>query len=790
MAQTTSDPAHETQTVQLKGPDALKQCEEPEWRRKVLKGELETKEGLFAPTGLEKLFDPPPDVSYMPSSPPVHFPPRCRSQGDNSHVSSNERFSPICVTPYVTAKGKFGFSTKSPWVPSEPSSSIVFPSNLTMGTDVPLRLKPRSPTTVQDNEVDESPQTDYPEECKMSDELPLPERRAVEHHERSDASRSDSFARKVSRKSSIQTADYFAEAERVMAAIRARGREQDRERNQRREIQSQRPASDDGMGTGRAHVSNNWRDGQTTPDISTRSRPRSSDGTPGRERFQENWRDGPATLDTSELKQYRNASERFDARKRRMSHQNSGPLEIKKTRATLPKAASNNPLSVRKTIRPEALSHLVPDRVANLVFDREAKKWISAKAYDKLRGLANGVLTSDESEEDPFKNIPDLPVDEASAAQKTVAPPKADSIEQEIEPDDDGTVDQNSQAEQRYRLENGLEPIPEESLGSLAEHKSEHRFDHKIDPKLSTVDEVPTVASIETVSVEHEIQAHEGRSEIASPQARNITISFTSPVVSRFREYTAESPSQSINETACGHFSRATSPSRAARQTSLTPSHRSFELRATDQAELSVCSGPAGNGSICLKSLPDIGEEESEGTLALSAITLRGYRHRRTSHTPPRCSLAEEKIVSALTDVKPFDPHWDRLHDVDLSGKDLPSLYKLEKYCPELVELDVSNNQISQLIGAPSGIRYLNAANNMLSSITSWGHLMNLQFLDVSNNRLESLDSFKSLVHLREVKADNNRIKNLDAVAEMEGLTKLSLVGNELENVEVEETRL
>jgi Leucine-rich repeat (LRR) protein len=127
---------------------------------------------------------------------------------------------------------------------------------------------------------------------------------------------------------------------------------------------------------------------------------------------------------------------------------------------------------------------------------------------------------------------------------------------------------------------------------------------------------------------------------------------------------------------------------------------------------------------------------------------------------------------------------------MDLKDKKLTNLHKLDEFCGRLEELDVSDNQISQLNGAPQTIRHLRITHNHLSDLTAWGHLSNLQYIDVSNNEIESLSAFKYLVHLRGLRADNNKIKSLDGIGNLDGLLSLRLRGNLIESVDFKDTKL
>ena len=155
-----------------------------------------------------------------------------------------------------------------------------------------------------------------------------------------------------------------------------------------------------------------------------------------------------------------------------------------------------------------------------------------------------------------------------------------------------------------------------------------------------------------------------------------------------------------------------------------------------------------------------------------------------------RFSLATQDLVKQLTDLEPFEPYWDFIRSIDLQKRGLVTLHTLGDFCPRIEELDVSDNALDQLDGAPSSVRDLKICRNQLSDLTAWGHLQNLQYLDVSHNQLRSLKGFQGLVHLRELKADGNLIESLDGILEHDGLIRLSLRGNLVKSIDFEGSNL
>jgi Leucine-rich repeat (LRR) protein len=166
-------------------------------------------------------------------------------------------------------------------------------------------------------------------------------------------------------------------------------------------------------------------------------------------------------------------------------------------------------------------------------------------------------------------------------------------------------------------------------------------------------------------------------------------------------------------------------------------------------------------------------------------VSYIGQQHQRRVPGPRRTlSLSVKELVQSITDIEPFEPFWEHIKQIELRAKRLKTLHMLSKFCSRLEELDVSENKISQLDGAPGTIRHLRITNNYLSDLTSWNHLSNLQYIDVSSNGLTSLDGFKDLIHLRALRADNNRIRSVRGVMHLDGLLSLRLRSNLVEAID------
>lgn len=213
----------------------------------------------------------------------------------------------------------------------------------------------------------------------------------------------------------------------------------------------------------------------------------------------------------------------------------------------------------------------------------------------------------------------------------------------------------------------------------------------------------------------------------------------------------------------------------------LTIRHQSHQI-----AELhSSPSKGDPNATVLLSDLPDFTiHEVDEERPSERALATRLAQHA-AAEVNDRYGLAVKDLVKTLTDVQDEEPYWEDLKQLDLHQRSLASLYGLDEFCGRVQEMDVSDNALTHLAGAPISVRRLAARSNFLSSLTCWGHLMNLQYLDVSRNQLDNLDGLGNLVHLRELCADDNQITSLDGILDLDGLLKLRLRRNRIEHVDL-----
>jgi protein NUD1 len=211
--------------------------------------------------------------------------------------------------------------------------------------------------------------------------------------------------------------------------------------------------------------------------------------------------------------------------------------------------------------------------------------------------------------------------------------------------------------------------------------------------------------------------------------------------------------------------------------------------------------------SFHLSPLPDFSINQVDESLALevSHITKRGGLTSLRA-VEGRFELAIQELVKNITDVEPYEPYWEMIQKLDLQGKGLVTIHMLRDFCERVEEINLSDNQLGQLSGAPVSLRDLQIRNNCLSSLTAWGHLSNLQYLDISGNNVDNLlgepfdrgvvydankiSGFRSLVHLRELVADDNAITSLEGIHQLDGLLSLRVRRNCLTEIDFEGSSL
>jgi Leucine-rich repeat (LRR) protein len=546
------------------------------------------------------------------------------------------------------------------------------------------------------------------------------------------------------------------------------------------------------------------------------------------------------------------------------------------TGRSIPTASSGGSDS-RHVIAPHTISHLIPQQLAGMVFDQERRIWVKRKALGGQN--TEDVTASDDTDDDPFGDIPDLTVDETQELQRIKAvaarqreearvsevqqyrrhefthtetveseeqnPIVPEPVANKVEiPHSDSSSSSEPSRYTNFGSSNATGPGTrmtswgDDNIAQMA--KVSHETVHK------TVVTSHEVQEDHIEEVEREISIHESRIDPnrSNRSRRNVTISFSSPLASfiqpedyeggteseaddgalqgkqsdrsqwsgRRQLYTSKSRSASSTTSRKvslgGHAFLARPVSRIDEQDEESfldrleqpDSRRSVSVILSTPLSHRHSSGPLSiipssvsrhtDTLLELTPLADFTMNQPDESFALEVSYMSQKHSNRTSDGKRTLSLAVKDLVQRITDVEPYEPFWEHLKQIELRGKKLQSLHMLSKFCSQLEELDVSENEISHMDGIPETVRHLRISHNFLTDLTSWNMLHNLQYLDVSNNDLTSLEGFKSLVHLRALRADNNKIRSLKGVTHLDGLISLRLRTNLIETVDFAATSL
>ncbi|KIO23898.1 hypothetical protein M407DRAFT_9217 [Tulasnella calospora MUT 4182] len=194
---------------------------------------------------------------------------------------------------------------------------------------------------------------------------------------------------------------------------------------------------------------------------------------------------------------------------------------------------------------------------------------------------------------------------------------------------------------------------------------------------------------------------------------------------------------------------------------------------------------PQGQSTVDSSGLVPRGDSASR-TFSRTTKTRAGEATGETTFLTTEASfrITHEQLVRVLTSIEPYEPYWETLKTIDMRRKGVESLNRLKELMPNLDRIYVDGNSLGWLSGLPSNLRVLSAANNLLTSSTSFAHLLNIEELEISHNQVDSLEQFGALRHLRDLKADGNRIVRLDGIGQLDSLVRVSVKSNCIQEVD------
>ncbi|KAJ7465311.1 hypothetical protein FB451DRAFT_1340797 [Mycena latifolia] len=385
---------------------------------------------------------------------------------------------------------------------------------------------------------------------------------------------------------------------------------------------------------------------------------------------------------------------------------------------------------------------VLPDRMGDMLFDKVMLKWVkSVQAGD---GGAQDFVVEEESE-DPFERAHDA------------------------ERAGDGTED-----EEEMELTSFSTDTTDSEGGNDAVVTGE--LEHAI----------PTLRESESESEEEDDDTTQPAGyQQHLEESESLTDAFAPPPIYQSSALKSHTPKHSATPTSAMKSGGATPSSvlkDPSRQRYRTPRRTHRQLDSDSPTKGGGRASGSGSGA-SLASASALGSASASASASGSSsrrVFSRSPAHRslganNTFLTECSFGMAHDRLVEVLTDVEPFEPHWEGLSTVDLSNRRLESAARLKEFLPALDALNL--------------------------------HLLNLENLDISGNEVDSLrrasflafydteggantDAYVAelacLRHLRELRADGNAIASVEGLERMDGLVKLSLEGNQLRALEVE----
>ncbi|PTB63713.1 hypothetical protein BBK36DRAFT_1180146 [Trichoderma citrinoviride] len=484
----------------------------------------------------------------------------------------------------------------------------------------------------------------------------------------------------------------------------------------------------------------------------------------------------------------------------------------------------------RKVIAPESVSHLIPDKIGGMYLDKQNNIWIRNK--DSKASLTSHHSGSDDSEEDPFANIPDLSVDMTEEMQHLKQTPRG----RESMASSKGKTSRQSSAQthslKSYTTLAAYEPLdPEVAARARGE--------------IEKLDAQPGEGSKSADDGGSRLPVLKAKtsSDGLSSKRRNITISFTSPIASIILGVlpediegleddpvpgeSSESPplhstpfrgSKGISQDSLRTI-RATSMSsgkftprpvsrideqdeestvelpnqnrnrgQSQQQTPANDRHYSF---IGDNTMMSLKSLEGGSGFGFLMSTP-----------AHAAVSLKADDSLMIGRNVGKLSLSPLSEFSMNNHDKSFGLEVSyvmgqrRMATGDGSKKvmSMTLRYLVEKlseaqphepYWEDMTSLTLQDKQLTSLHGLNklcSRITTLDVSKNSL------GHLEGLpegvRQLKVSNNMLTELTSWDHLIHLQYLDISNNQVKSLSALKRLIHLRSLRADNNLLTSLD------
>jgi len=529
-----------------------------------------------------------------------------------------------------------------------------------------------------------------------------------------------------------------------------------------------------------------------------------------------------------------------NARTQYVTSQGSPGLSTKRSIPTGSSGSSGN----KKIIAPETVAHLLSDQMAGMIFDRQKQMWVRRKgSVNTLGADSDAQIESEETEEDLFRDIPDLTVNEMEELKRVK---EAVSSGQAFEPvasntsrHDHATVTvlalqastvkdkvtvpaaQTSRVQDAGRNSDEIRPKTAEgkSTNPVEDSSAPSKYSHfaasgpapstratswgdEVWPHKETQTKPPLPVSIASATqghaeeVEHEISILEGRvSEDPGRkhrQARVVTVAFSSPLVDQM--HNPGLYNDGWEEASQLGFDESPSRSLSQRTTSIRRLKSSGAARRSNQRSTSRRMS-FGNQSYTARPMSRLDEQNE---MSLVQYSVNGNRSMVAISTPmpsnrsmlvPATGGQRSMIDFHLSPLSDFTLHQvdrplDTEHDTVTKGQDPKSLKEVRNKL-SLTGQDLVKH-LTDLEPYEPYWDYIRSVDLRGRSLTSL-HMLDefcsrAEDLDVSENNVEDLNGVPPTVRMLNIRKNN--LSDLTAWHQLQHLQYLDVSYNRLRSLQ------
>ena len=485
----------------------------------------------------------------------------------------------------------------------------------------------------------------------------------------------------------------------------------------------------------------------------------------------------------------------------------------------------------RRIIAPHTVSHLIPEQLAGMVFDRERNIWVKRKTVGGSRGSHNS-FPSDETEDDPFGDIPDLSVDETQELQRIKAVAAKRKEEERVAQSNVGEkYHKDSEGEQRLAQEpskslNGgrpqeHEPSSEPSKltvftlsGTVAETSTRvtswgDDLAPITKPRVVTQNvhqsqksKMREIREEAVEEVEKEISINEGRIHHSIPRSRrNVTISFSSPIASVIepppyedgnssdQEVDEASQSDDTAEEAFGDDSVIIHKRRSSQKTNSVKQRAAFR-NTSNRISL-------GGHKFSARPVSRIDERDEEPSVdnngqdrgSISVVLATPVPSTRLSNVVLATPLPTHEIGTlSLTPLSEFTVHHaDESFGLEVSYIARSQRYALGSNTKRALSLSIKDlvqkiTEVEPYEPFWEHIKRMDLKDKRLTSLHKLDEFCeHLEELDVSQNQISQLNGAPTSI--RHLRITHNYLSDLTAWGHLKNLQYIDVSNNELETL-------